>query len=171
MWGIIMRFFSRRDKILEDKTNEGELRRKAEKGDPNAQFNLGRCFEKGKGVEQDKAEAARWYRKSADQGWAQAMNCLACLCYYGFGVEESDDEAFRLWKAAAELGEEGALENLAFCYEPGIGTKKNPEEAEKWYMRAQKARQIRAKSDPNHTQAQSEMEETMASLRRFLRNN
>ena len=99
------------------------------------------------------------------------MNCLACLYYYGFGVEESDDEAFRLWKAAAEAGEGGALENLAFCYETGVGTEKNLEEAEKWYAKAQKARQEAAKADPNHTREQSDMEETMANLRRFLRKN
>ena len=32
----------------------------------NAALALGRCYEHGRGVDQDKAKAVKWYRKSAD---------------------------------------------------------------------------------------------------------
>src|ERR1017187_3210827 len=38
-----------------------------------AQFNLGLMYANGEGVTQNYAEAARWYRKAADQGDAKAQ--------------------------------------------------------------------------------------------------
>ena len=38
-----------------------------------AQFNLGFLFEKGLGVAQDYAQAARWYMKVAEQGDEEAQ--------------------------------------------------------------------------------------------------
>lgn len=46
--------------------------RRAEKGDANAQFVLGLKYDTGKGMPQDYAEAAKWYRKAKDQGVAGA---------------------------------------------------------------------------------------------------
>src|SRR5215471_16620822 len=47
---------------------------KAEKGDRTAQFEVGLAYETGSGVGQDHAEAAKWYRRAADQGFAAAQN-------------------------------------------------------------------------------------------------
>ena len=44
------------------------FRQSAEQGDTAAQFNLGLIYDLGRGVPQDKAEAARWYRMVAEQG-------------------------------------------------------------------------------------------------------
>jgi uncharacterized protein len=53
----------------------------AVRGDPAAQFNLGLMYEKGQGVTRDTTRAALWYRKSADQGFAEAQNNLGRLYY------------------------------------------------------------------------------------------
>jgi TPR repeat protein len=37
-----------------------------------AQFNLGRCYQFGRGVAKDEAEALKWYRKAAGQGFDKA---------------------------------------------------------------------------------------------------
>src|ERR1039458_2885751 len=42
----------------------------AAQGEAEAQFNMGWMSEKGQGVAQDYAEAAKWYRLSAIQGFA-----------------------------------------------------------------------------------------------------
>lgn len=39
----------------------------AESGGPKAQFNIGRCFDRGDGVEDDKEKALEWYLKAASQ--------------------------------------------------------------------------------------------------------
>ena len=36
-------------------------------GDARAQINLAFCYERGLGVEQDKTEAAKWYRRASAQ--------------------------------------------------------------------------------------------------------
>src|SRR5277367_6058522 len=46
------------------------LRKAADQGNADAQFNLGGMYEKGYQLPQDYAEAAEWYRKAADQGYA-----------------------------------------------------------------------------------------------------
>ena len=48
----------------------------AAQGDARAQFNLGTLYRHGHGVSQDYARAVEWYRKSANQGHAQAQQML-----------------------------------------------------------------------------------------------
>ena len=55
------------------------MRHVAEQGDVDAQFNLGWCYYMGEGVPQDKAEAAKWYRKAAEQGDVAAIVALEAL--------------------------------------------------------------------------------------------
>lgn len=44
------------------------LRARAERGDADAQYDLGVTYVDGRGVSQDDAEAMRWYRLTAEQG-------------------------------------------------------------------------------------------------------
>ena len=62
-----------------------ELRKKAEAGDAVAQTNLGVRYALGLDVPKDTAEAAKWYRKSAEQGNAYAQLFLAGLHARGDG--------------------------------------------------------------------------------------
>ena len=48
----------------------------AENGHAGAQCYIGECFYGGEGVEQDYAEAAKWFQKAADQGNKAAKNQL-----------------------------------------------------------------------------------------------
>jgi TPR repeat protein len=48
------------------------LRPLAGQGDARAQFKLGSMYEDGHGVAQSDAEALKWYRLAADQGYALA---------------------------------------------------------------------------------------------------
>ena len=57
-----------------------ELVKKAESGDVEAQYLLGRSYDKGKGVAQDYKEAAKWYKKAAEHGSADAQSNLG-YCY------------------------------------------------------------------------------------------
>ncbi|MBT7666798.1 MAG: sel1 repeat family protein, partial [Rhodospirillaceae bacterium] len=40
----------------------------AEAGNTKAQYNVGILFDQGKGVQQDRAEAVSWWRRSAESG-------------------------------------------------------------------------------------------------------
>ena len=45
----------------------------SENGDANAQYFLAQMYELGHEIEQDKEEAQRWYKLSADQGYIPAQ--------------------------------------------------------------------------------------------------
>jgi TPR repeat protein len=72
--------------VPEDKAKEamqrkaaGLYRKAAEGGHDEAQFYLGDCYLNGRGVEQDKKQAAEWFKKAADQGYLQAKEALENL--------------------------------------------------------------------------------------------
>jgi TPR repeat protein len=52
----------------------------ADEGDPLGQNNLGLMYLNGLGVSQDYAEAAKMFRKAADQGFADAQINLGGMC-------------------------------------------------------------------------------------------
>jgi len=51
----------------------------AEKGEPNAQCNLGMCFMRGLGRERDQQKARQWLEKAAAKGHRMAQNALVQL--------------------------------------------------------------------------------------------
>ena len=111
-------------------------RKAAKQGHSQAQFNLGRCYESGKGVQQNDEEAAKWYRKAAEQGHEEAQ-CDLGLCYEeGRGVAQDYVEAVKWYQRAAKQGNDYAQLFLASCYKEGTGVAQDYEEAVKWYRKA-----------------------------------
>ena len=77
----------------------------SERGHPLAQFNLGLCYESGKGVDRDLARAAECYKTASAQDQAGAMYNLALFYMEGLGGLAKDPEhALELLKRAAENG-------------------------------------------------------------------
>ena len=58
-------------------------------GDARAQLNLGVMYENGRGVAEDHAEAAKWFRLAAEQGDAAAQYNLGVMYANGEGVPQS----------------------------------------------------------------------------------
>ena len=56
-----------------------QYRNEAEQGDAEAQYHLGCCYQFGDGVIKNKTEAAKWFRKSAKQGYTQAQELIKVL--------------------------------------------------------------------------------------------
>jgi TPR repeat protein len=95
----------------------GQRMAEAEQGNAAAQYGLGVCFEFGRGVSKDRAEAVRWYLKAAEQGHPQAQFRVG-FCYAGgLGVPKSDTEAVGWYRKAAAQNCADALLLLALCYE------------------------------------------------------
>ena len=111
-------------------------RKAAEQGYARAQYNLGHCYEYGKGVEKNEIETVKWYRKAAEQGYAVAQNGFG-FCYdNGTGVEKNEVEAVKWYRKAAEQGYADAQYCLGGCYFIENGVKKNEVEAVKWFRKA-----------------------------------
>ena len=88
------------------------LRATAEQGDAEAQFNLGLKYDRGEGIAQDYAEAARWYRMAAEQGDVDAQFNLGLMYFDGQGVAQDLAEAYAWIGTAAALGQGGTVEVL-----------------------------------------------------------
>jgi len=94
------------------------------------------CYTTGKGVARDLPEAVAWYRRSADQGHADAQSFLG-LCYgVGQGVAQDLSEAVAWFRRAADQGHATAQRSLATCYYKGEGVAPDLSEAVAWYRRA-----------------------------------
>ncbi|NCN84716.1 MAG: hypothetical protein GW808_01940 [Sphingomonadales bacterium] len=78
-----------------------EWRGPADKGDADAQFNLGQAYKLGRGVPQDLALAEKWYKKAADQGHLQASD------NYGLVLFQANRraEALPYLQASSQRGE------------------------------------------------------------------
>jgi hypothetical protein len=76
------------------------LRKRAEQGDPDAQWNLGAAYRNGEGVTKDDVEAVRWYQRAADQGHVTAQSTLAASYWAGRGVPKDLTQAY-FWSTVA----------------------------------------------------------------------
>jgi len=108
----------------------------AEQGDAAAQYNLGFCYAKGRGVAQDFDKGFEWIRKAATQGFLDAQYFLALSYSLGEGVAVDRKEAVKWFRLAAEQGHVDAQFDLGGCYDRGEGVAKDNKEAMKWYRLA-----------------------------------
>ena len=83
-------------------------------------------FDQGRGVPKDATEAARWYRKAAEQGNTSAQFNMGLSYDNGTGVPKDVAEAIRWYRLAAEQGNRSAQNNLGLMYERGEGVVANP---------------------------------------------
>ena len=92
---------SRKDYV----TAANEYRPLAERGDPEAQYRIGRMYEFGNGYPQDKAPGIAWIRKAAAQGHADAEQELGVVYAPGDGVKQDNVQAVAWFRKAAEQGD------------------------------------------------------------------
>jgi TPR repeat protein len=72
-------------------------------------------------VPQDYAEAAKWYRKAADQGDALAQSNLGTMLHNGQSMPQDYGEAVKWFREAADQEEPVAQDKLGGVYEYGEG--------------------------------------------------
>lgn len=108
------------------------LLRKAEAGNAESQYILGRAYQAGRPVARDSSEALKWYRKAAEQGYALAEFSLAAMYIDGEGVSKDSTEAVRWLRKAAEHGH--AFAQFTFGY--NVEQRGDFSEAAKWYRKA-----------------------------------
>lgn len=83
----------------------------------NAQYDLGRMYLYGYGVDADYAMALNWFKQAAEQGYVFAQSNVGIMYYFGYGVPKNDFEACKWFLIAENSGQEtlidGHLQNLA----------------------------------------------------------
>jgi len=112
------------------------LRKAAEQGDANAQYDFGVLHANGKGgLPKNHAESLKWFRKAAEQGHARAQYGLVMSYAFGFGVPKGNAEAIKWCRKAAEQGHAEAQVYLGRIYDKGDGVPEDAAEAAKWFRK------------------------------------
>lgn len=88
----------------------------AQKGNANAQYNIGRCYDIGNGVSQDLEQANSWYLKSAEQGDPQAYFSLSLLHENATFMHHDTNAAKDYLDKAVKLGAPYAAEHHRKLY-------------------------------------------------------
>lgn len=126
------------------------VRRSAEAGDVEAQYAMGHLYANGRhgegvDIDQDSAEAVKWYRIVAGRNeqtlfqktkvlWAQLH---LGRCYFeGDGVEKNEVEAANWYRKSAEGGCNVSQYMLGLCYENGWGVEQDCTVAAIWHHKA-----------------------------------
>lgn len=105
-----------------------DARRKAEEGDPAAQYRYGvTCAQR-----EEDAEAVKWFRRAAEAGNVDAQGSLAFMYASGRGVARDDVEAATWYRRAADRGSAEAQYNLGIAYATGRGVAQDDLAAHVW---------------------------------------
>ena len=110
-----------------------EGKAKAEKGDAQAQYEMGLAYTDGAGVANDDVEALKWYRRAAEQGYSPAQTAIGNCYFTGRGVTSNWLEAVQWYDKAAEQGCAAAQERLGYCCQFRYS---NSVAAVQWYRKA-----------------------------------
>jgi TPR repeat protein len=108
----------------------------ADRGDANAEYELGLMYFWGRGVPQDYAQTRYLYQKAADQGFAKGEDGIGALYYYGHGFTQSYSNALAWYHKAADQGDAIAQEALGTMNYYGYGVPQSYTEAITWYRKA-----------------------------------
>lgn len=123
-WVLVERF----DKQLAA-ANAGKLK---------AMYDVGRLYERGRGVDINLAEATKWYKKASSAGQHNAQARLGIMYFEGRGVKQNYKKALQLLNAAAKNKVPSAQFQLANMYELGTGVPQNLKKAIYWYSESDK---------------------------------
>lgn len=113
-----------------------KLREAALKGHKKAQYRLGRCYDKGKGVKEDDAKAFYWYAKAAAQNHVKAQYQLGKSYKNGEGTAQNLSKAVWFISKAARQGYAPAQLALGKCYLKGRGVAADRAKACAWILKA-----------------------------------
>ena len=114
------------------KLGESEKEKKFNDSSPEEQFQVALTQLSGIGKQPDWTTAAKWFRKSADQGFDLAQANLAGMYRRGQGVPKDYAKAAEWYRKAAVQGHAEAQYALGSMYAKGQGVKKDPDEAARW---------------------------------------
>ena len=67
---------------------------------------MGAKYDKGEGIKKDISEAAKWYRKAAEQGHVSAQFNLGVMYFQGEGVAQNKALAKKWFQRAAAQNDE-----------------------------------------------------------------
>lgn len=124
-WGMVQHF--------------NKQKKLAESGKVQAMYDVGKLYERGRGVNKNRTKAAEWFQKAALAGHASAQAQLGILYFEGRGVNQDYKKALKLLNAAAKQKVPSAYYQLANMYELGTGVKQDLYKSIALYQKAKQS--------------------------------
>jgi TPR repeat protein len=112
------------------------LRKSADQGLPQAQYNLGLLYENGAGLPRSQTDATAWFGRAAKQDHTDAQVSLATQYMLGRGAPRDMKQAAIWYERAAGGGDVAAQYIIGSFYEHGDGVKIDLYKARRWYSMA-----------------------------------
>ena len=103
--------------------------------DSIAEYNLGKMYYNGWGIDQNYNKAFGYFEKAAEKGDLEAQFNLGVMYQHGEGAAKDDLKAVEWYEKAADQRHATAQFMLGGMYETGEGIEKNYEESFKWYQK------------------------------------
>jgi len=129
-----------------------------ERQDARSQFLRGLLFAYGRTVETDYVQAANWFQRAAEKGYAPAEYSLGVMFAKGRGVRIDPGAAVKLFESAATKGLPAAQHNFAVMLAEGDGRPRDLVSAYVWFTRVGESleisRQYRDRIEPLMTNEQ-----------------
>lgn len=119
----------------------------AKRGDAEAQYRIGACYQTGDGVEKNISKAAYWWQIGADQNDPTCQMALGLLYLRGTGVCQDIAKAVTLIRKSAEQGMPEAQNYLGMLYRDGIGVTADIKTAVFWWQKAAEQGNVPSMSD------------------------
>jgi TPR repeat protein len=117
-------------------TQLAAMRAGGQRGDLDAQTQLGIMYYRGMGVPLDWGEAQVWFRLAAQQGGAEAQVKLGVMCFMGQGMPRDIQESMKWFRKAAKQGQTSAQVCVGAMYAEGVGVSRDLVEAYTWLLQA-----------------------------------
>lgn len=114
------------------------LRKAAELGSGEAQYNLGYFLQNGVGTEKNIAESIQWYKKSSDNNFNDGHYALMMAYGNGDGVEQNLELAYSYAMKCANNNDPTCTWNIVNCYMTGNGVAKDTVKFKEWIIRLAK---------------------------------
>ncbi len=113
-----------------------DYRAAAEQGDAASQYALAKCYEEGRGIPQNFAEAFEWCEKAAIQGHVDAEYMMGTCYAFGMHVSQNYQEAVTWHEKAARQGHPDAQYIMGLSYNHGLAGTEDHDVAAEWYRQA-----------------------------------
>lgn len=112
------------------------LRTAATNNDAHALFAVGMLYLEGHGVKEDLAEAAKWFKLSAEKNYAVAQFRLGNMNEKGIGMPRDLGQAIDWYQKSATQGNANAMHNLAVLFASGANGAPDNASAVRWFTEA-----------------------------------
>lgn len=114
------------------------LKKSAELGNAEAQYNLGYFLQNGTAGVKNEKEAVEWYKKSSDNGFNDGHYAMMMAYGNGQGIEQNSEKAFEYALKCANNNDTTCMWNIVNCYLTGNGVKADTSKFKEWLIKLAK---------------------------------